>query len=262
MAEPWRRDSYVLGGGPGEIALIALSSQKLPDPLPVSRKRHGMPDEGDGAEAVALVARDRADDPAWFADHVVAPFADLIATDLGPEAAAAALAAAHAYVIEARIDDPDDLGHLQAAWALAKCVCEEGAAVVIDVHAARAHLGSDVAALAPDRGLDIMHEVTLFFDEQPDGLLAAWSLGLRKFGRPDLVLLGVRPEAATEAALVLRDVAATLADGERIEPGDQVAAPDGRTLTAARFDPAASAIVAVDGPALVLAAAPVAAAAR
>ena len=254
MAAPWRRDSYVFGGGTAEVALIALSSVKLPDPLPVSRRGHGMPDDSDGAEAVALVARDRADDPAWFADHVIAPFADLIATDLGPEAAAAALAAAHAYVIEAQVDDPDDLGHLQAAWALAKCVCEEGAAVVIDVHAARAHLGGEVAALVPDRELDIMHEVTLFFDEQPDGLLAAWSLGLRKFGRPDLVLLGVPPEAATEVALVLRDIAATLADGERIEPGDQVAAPDGRILTAARFDPAASPVVAVDGPALVLAA--------
>ncbi len=253
MASVWRREHFVVGGAPGEIALIALSMAKLPDPLPVSRKRHGMPDEGDGAASVALVARDRAEDPAWFAGQVVAPFADLVATDLGPEAAAAALAAEHAYVIEARVDDPDDLGHLQAAWALARCVCEEGAAVVIDVHAARAHLGSDVAALAPDRSLDIMHEVTLFFDEQPDGLLAAWSLGLRKFGRPDLVLLGVPPEAATEAALVLRDVAATLADGERIEPGDQVAAPDGRTLTAARFDPAMSPVVAVDGPALVLA---------
>jgi hypothetical protein len=255
MAAPWRRDSYVFGGGPADVALIALSPVKLPDPLPVSRGRHGMPDDGDGAEAVALIARDRADDPAWFADQVIAPFADLIAGDLGPEAAAAALAAAHAYVIEAQVDDPDDLGHLQAAWALAKCVCEEGAAVVIDVHAARAHLGSDVAALAPDRGLDIMHEITLFFDEQPDGLLAAWSLGLRKFGRPDLVLLGVQPEAATEAALVLRDVAAALAEGDRIEPGDQVAAPDGRTLTVAGFDAAAATAVAVDGPALLLAAA-------
>jgi hypothetical protein len=252
VVAPWRRDSYVFGGGTAEIALFALSWVKLPDPLPVSRGRHGMPDDGDGAEAVALIARDRAGDPAWFAGHVIAPFADLIATDLGPEAAAAALAAAHAYVIEARIDDPDDLGHLQAAWALAKCVCEEGAAVVIDVHAARAHLGSEVAALAPDRGFDVMHEVTLFFDEQPDGLLAAWSLGLRKFGRPDLVLIGIAPEAATEAALVLRDIAATLADGERVEPGDQIAAPDGRTLTAARFDPAMSSVVAVDGPALVL----------
>ena len=253
MAAPWRRDSYVTGGGVAEVALIALSSAKLPDPLPVSRARHGMPDDGDGAESVALVARDRAEDPAWFANQVLAPFTELIATDLGPGAAAAALAAEHAYVIEAQLDDPDDLGHVQAAWALAKCVCEEGAAVVVDVYAARAHLGSDVAALVPDRGLDIMHEVTLFFDEQPDGTLAAWSLGLRKFGRPDLVLLGISPDGATEAALVLRDVAATLAAGERIEPGDQVAAPDGRTLTAAQFEAEMSPAVAVDGPAIVLA---------
>jgi hypothetical protein len=252
VAAPWRRDSYVTGGGAAEVALIALSSAKLPDPLPVSRARHGMPDDGDGAQSVALVARDRVEDPAWFADQVLAPFTELIANDLGPSAAAAALAAEHAYVIEAQLDDPDDLGHVQAVWALAKCVCEEGAAVVIDVYAARAHLGSEIAALAPDRAFDVMHEVTLFFDEQPDGTLAAWSLGLRKFGRPDLVLLGIAPDAATDAALVLRDVAATLAAGERIEPGDQVTAPDGRTLTAARFEADMSPAVAVDGRAIVL----------
>jgi hypothetical protein len=255
MVSAWSRESYVLGGGAAEVALIALSSVKLPDPLPVSRARHGMPDEGDGAMSVALVARDRADDPAWFADQVLAPFAELIASDLGPSAAALAAAAEHAYVIEAQLDDPDDLGHLQAAWALAKCVCEEGAAVVIDVYAARAHLGSEVAQLAPDRAFDVMREVTLFFDEQPDGALAAWSLGLRKFGRPDLVLLGVTPEAATEAALVLRDVAAMLAAGERIEPGDEVSGSrgaGGRVLTAVRFEPEMCPAVAVDGPALVL----------
>jgi hypothetical protein len=124
--------------------------------------------------------------------------------------------------------------------------------VVIDVHAARAHLGSDVAALAPERGFDVMHEVTLFFDEDSDGTLAAWSLGLRKFGRPDVVLLGVPPGAAAEAAMVLRDLAATLADGERIEPGDQITGPDGGMLTAVSFDRQMSPIVAVDGPALVL----------
>ena len=254
MADVWPREQYVVGGGPAQIALIALSSQKLPDPLPVSRTRHGMPEAGDGAQSVALVARDRADDPAWFADHVLAPFTELIATDLGPGAAAAALTAEHAYVIEAQVDDPEDLGHVQAAWALAKCVCEEGAAVVIDVYAARAHLGGEVAALGPDRAFDVMHEVTLFFDEQPDATLAAWSLGMRKFGRPDLVLLGVVPDAAADAALMLRDLAATLAAGDRIEPGDHVTTPDGRTtLTAARFDAGMSPVVAVDGPAIVLA---------
>jgi hypothetical protein len=247
----WRREGYVIGGGPAEVALIALSSVKLPDPLPVSRTHHGMPEDGDGAQSVALVARDRADDPAWFRDQVVAPFADLIATDLGPSAAATALAAEHAYVIEAQLDDPDDNGHVQAVWALAKCVCEEGAAVVIDVYAARAHLGSEVAQLAPDRAFDVMREVTLFFDEQPDGTLAAWSLGLRKFGRPDLVLLGISPDDATAAALVLRDLAATLADGDRMEPGDRVEA-GGQTRLVVAFDPELAPGVAVDGPAITL----------
>jgi hypothetical protein len=211
-----------------------------------------MPDEGDGPDAIAMVARDRAEDPRWFADQVIGPFTELIASDLGEAAAQRALAADHAYVIEAELADPDDLGHLQAAWALAKCVCEEGAAIVIDVYAARAHLGSDVAALAPDRKFDVMHEVTFFFDEDGAGTLAAWSLGLVKFGRPDLVLLGVPPSDATEAAVLLRDIAAMLASGERIEPGDSVGAPDGRMLSAAQFDPASSSIVAVEGAAIVL----------
>jgi len=252
VAAPWPREHYVAGGGSAQIALIALSSAKLPDPLPVSRTRHGMPDAGDGPQSISLVARDRDDDPTWFTESVLAPFTELIASDLGPSAATTALAAHHAYVIEAQLDDPDDLGHVQAAWALAKCVCEEGAAIVIDVYAARAHLGSEVAELPPDRAFDVMHEVTLFFEEEGGGTLAAWSLGLRKFGRPDLVLVGVAPDDATEAALLLRDVAATLAAGERIEPGDTVGAPGGRTLTAERFDPASAPAVAVDGDAILL----------
>ncbi|HEY0193450.1 MAG TPA: hypothetical protein VGC42_20175 [Kofleriaceae bacterium] len=254
MATPWPRASYVTGGGRARVALIALSSSKLADPLPVSRRLHGMPDDGEGAGAVAIAARDRDTDPAWFGEAVLAPFTELIVNDLGAEAAATALAAQHAYVIEAELPDPDDLGHLQAAWALAKCVCEEGAAIVVDVYAARAHLGSDIAQLAPDRALDLMHEVTLFFDEQPDDTLAAWSLGLGKFGRPDLVLLGLAadPEATTTAALLLRDVAATLVEGERIEPGDTVELPDGRTLVAREFAAELAPGVGVDGPAILL----------
>jgi hypothetical protein len=248
----WPREQYVVGGGTGEIALIALSTSKLPDPLPVSRKQHGMPEDGLGPDSVALVARDRAEDPAWFTEQVVAPFADLIAADLGPQHAAAALAAEHAYVIEAQLADPDDLGHVQAAWALAKCVCEEGATIVIDVYAARAHLGSEIAKLPPERSFDIMHEVTLFFDEIGNGNLAAWSLGLRKFGRPDIVLLDVVPDAATDAALMLRDVANTLACGERIEPGDTIASPSGRNYIAERFDPEIAELVAVEGDAILL----------
>src|SRR5690242_10619504 len=103
MTRLWIRRDWHRGGGPGEIALVCLSTSKLPDPLPISRKLHGMPEDGDGPEAVALVARDRAEDPTWFVENVVAPFADLIASDLGPEACAAALATEHAYVVEAQL---------------------------------------------------------------------------------------------------------------------------------------------------------------
>lgn len=252
MAPVWPRTRFTTGGNPGEIALIALSPVKIPDPLPVSRTAHGMPLHGNGATAIAVVARDRREAPTWFDDHVVGPFADLITGDLGTGAAAAALTSQYAYVIEGAIADPEDLGHIQAAWALAKCVCELGAIVIIDVYAARAHLGSDIAALDPERTFDLLHEVTLFFDEVGDGTLAAWSLGLRKFGRPDIVVLDIAADAATDAALLLRDIATTLADGDRIEPGDAVSTPGGDTLVAAHFEPGLAPIVAVDGPAIVL----------
>lgn len=252
MIELWSRAHFTTGGGPGEIALIALSPSKLPDPLPVSSAKHGMPRGSEGAGAISLMARDRIEDPEWFVDQVVEPFADLIASDLGLDAAVVARSAEHAYVIEGAVADPEDLGHIQSAWALAKCVCEQGAVVVIDVYAARAHMGVEVAALAPNRSFDILHEVTLFFDEVGDGTLAAWSLGLRKFGRPDIVVVGIDADAATQTALLLRDVAITLAAGERIEAGDAVNVSDGRQLIAATFEPASVPVVAVDGPAVLL----------
>ncbi|MBV8755950.1 MAG: hypothetical protein JO257_01665, partial [Deltaproteobacteria bacterium] len=64
--------------------------------------------------------------------------------------------------------------------------------------------------------------------------------------------LGIAPEAATEAALLLRDIAQTLAAGERVEPGDTVEAPGGKTLIAERFDPEQEPSVAVEGDALLL----------
>lgn len=223
MVTIWPRQNYVTGGGPGAYALVALSSEKLADPLPISRSRHGMP-TSEGAGAVALVVRDRASDATWFDDNVIMPFAPLIENDLDAAAAAAASVAQYAYIVTSDIHDPDDLSHVQAGWALAKCICEQGAAVVIDVTAARAHAGSDIAALAPDRSFEVMHEVTLFFDERDDAdagaSMIAWTAGMQKFGRPNLLIADIERDYAAVAATVLRDAATALADGDRLELGD------------------------------------------
>jgi hypothetical protein len=183
---------------------------------------------GEGMEAIGVTVKGRDEDGAAFVADVLEPFLPLLASDLGEAAAARAASCEIAYVITAEINDPDDLGHVQAAWAIAKCVCEQpGAEVVIDVHAIRAHPAEDIAALSPTRAFDIMHEISLLFDTVADGTVAAWTTGMRKFGRPDVVLLGLPSETSTESAVRLRDLAAMLADGERIEIGDLVATGDG-----------------------------------
>lgn len=234
MVTIWPRQNYVTGGGPGAYALVALSSEKLADPLPISRSRHGMP-ASEGAGAVALVVRDRATDANWFDENVIMPFAPLIENDLDAAAAAAAASAQYAYIVTSDIHDPDDLSHVQAGWALAKCICEQGAAVVIDVTAARAHAGSEIAALAPDRPFEVMHEVTLFFDERDDAdagaSMIAWTAGMQKFGRPNLLIADIERDYAAVAATVLRDAATALADGDRLELGDTLTIGD-RTFLA------------------------------
>ncbi len=227
MVPAWSRANYVPGGASAHVALVVLSHQRLPDPLPISRVQHGMP-EGEGAEATAVAVKSRENDGAFFVSDVLQPFLPLLSSDLGDEAAARAAQCEHAYVITAELADPDDLGHLQAAWAIAKCVCEqEGAEAVIDVHAVRAHLAEDIAGLPPDRPFELMHEISLLFDTVADGSVAAWTTGMRKFGRPDVLLLGLPSETSTEAAVRLRDLAAILAAGERIEVDDVVSTDDG-----------------------------------
>ena len=52
-----------LGGRPARPSARLRGGEEvtveLPDPLPVSRKQHGMPDDSENAEAIALVTRDR-----------------------------------------------------------------------------------------------------------------------------------------------------------------------------------------------------------
>lgn len=209
------------------MALIVLSRQRLPDPLPISRHKHGMPD-GEGADGVSVTVKSRELDGPMYTTDVLEPFLALLSSDLGDEVAARAAACDHAYVITSELPDPDDLGHLQAAWAIAKCVCEQpGAEAVVDVHAVRAHLAADIAELAGERSFDLMHEISLLFDTVADGSVAAWTTGMRKFGRPDVLLLGLPSETSAEAAVRLRDLAAILAAGERIEVGDIISTDDG-----------------------------------
>ncbi|MEZ4365778.1 MAG: hypothetical protein R2939_05760 [Kofleriaceae bacterium] len=233
----WSRPRLSLGGPPAQVLLVALTDAQLPDPLPVSRSRHGLPASATAGEAT-LCVRDRAEHAAYFADLAGSALLELVADELGPAAAAAARTAGRAYQIEAVLDDPSDLGYLQAAWALARCVADEAAAagaatVVIDVLAGRAWTGDAVRAEDPHRALDPTREVSIVVEDgapSPDAPPAAtatvFTRGLRKLGRADLVVPGVEPTTVAEVASLLRSLVVALAEGDLLEVGDVLELPD------------------------------------
>jgi hypothetical protein len=249
--DPWPRDRLTTGGGPARVALIALAPTALPDPLPVSRKRHGVPD-GDGVGALSVCPRHASEHPEWFAGFRASGFAALIAEDLGADALAAALACDHAYVIEAELDDALDLGHLQAAWALAACAAELGAVVVVDVFAGQAWAGADVAALDPARSFDIAREVTILAEDVAPGAIALFTRGLVKVGRTELIATPIDPAEAAGVAQLLRDLADSLAAGELLELGDVIQLADGGGFAVTAPDPALLQRLGIDQPAVAL----------
>jgi hypothetical protein len=249
--DSWQRVRLTINGGAARVAMIALSPVDLPEPFPVSRKRHGMPG-GESALAVEISRRSRTEHAAWFAGFNGSGLIDLIAEDLGADAAATALACDRAYLFEGELDDALDLGHIQAAWALAICACDNGAVIVVDVYAGRAWAAADVLALDPQRDFDFMREVTILADELGPETVVVFTRGLIKVGRPDLVAFDVPSSEAARAAHLLRDLGGSLAQGDVIDPGDAIELDDGLSLTVSEPSPAVIERLGLDQPALVL----------
>jgi hypothetical protein len=256
--DTWQRERLTMGGGPARVVLIALSPAALPDPLPVSRKRHGVPDDSEGVAAVSVCPRNLDEHADWFTGFRGSGLVAVVAEDLGAEALAAVMAAEHAYLIEAELDEAVDFGHLQTCWALAKCACELGAPVVIDVFAGRAWAAADVDALAPDRAFDVTNEIALLAEDLAPDAMAIFTRGMIKLGRTDVIATPIAPDTAAGIAHLVRDIAAALAAGDILEPGDGIEVGDGTRFAIQPAEPELITRLGIDQPALVLAPSPAA----
>ena len=76
--------------------------------------------------------------------------------------------------------------------------------------------------------------IHIAFHDEPWEVGTRWmhTHGLQKFGRPELELVAVPVSLATEGLLVLRDLAAHLARGERLAAGDEIELDDAGKLLA------------------------------
>jgi hypothetical protein len=220
----WIRPDHNDAGRTAQIILIAFSTEPLAAEVPLSASEFGIPSE-EAAAPLDVRTHARADDPEWFDGWVTGALRRGAEKELTePDRLDRAT---HCHTIAASVDDPPDLGVLQAAWAVARWLVARGCFALLDGGCARWMDGTALTALAPDRPFDFDAEVSFVFETDATGDLGhlLHTRGMAKFARPDLLTFA-DPADVQIHYQVLHTIAITLAEGTVMRP-DQLIRFDG-----------------------------------
>lgn|GEM_PF-371508 len=240
MITPWARPGWVAGGGDAEVVYAAFSELPLPRALTLDAERHGLSTPELPAE-VQLLAFSQAEHGDWIRGWFEGATGRLAADALGWEKPPVELAQ-HAFLVRACFPDPPDLSHLQACRGLLRALAWGGAFCAVDAHSHAWVSGDQLRSEALDGPFQALDHVALIFETEGH---EAWghiahSRGLRKFGRPDVVLSRLTAEHGDRVGHLLGPLVRHLAEGAAVEPGQVVTGPAG-DLLAIRYVPEISA---------------------
>lgn len=220
LPAPWPRPRYV-PAGPARLTYLVL----LPDAVELTQKDHPL------FRDIRSEARYRGDDPSWFEgwiDPRTRYGAQLMRTP-GLDMVALTQCRA-AMILSVEIEDPSDLGYLQRMFLVLSLLAKSaGAVAACDVDALVWWTGETLRELPEDWSFDVSDHMRVVFEaqerEEGAGHLC-YSLGMAKFGRPDLAIGGLEREHAEAAGEMIQNLATALAEGDALETGD-VVEPDG-----------------------------------
>jgi len=217
---PWPRPRYV-SAGPARLAFVVL----MPDAVELAQKDHPL------FRDFHVEARYRGDDPSWFEGWVNprTPYGSQLMRTPGLDMVALTRCKA-AMVLSATIEEPRDLGYLQRAFLVLQLLAQRADAVAAcDVEAMTWWTRAALEELPADWSFDIADHVRVVFESQerePGAGHICHTLGMAKFGRPDLAIGGLSLEHADAAGDMIENLATALAEGDNLETGD-VVEPDG-----------------------------------
>ena len=233
----WKRPLWTPGGGDAEIAVVAFSERPLPDGFTLAEDRHGAPSAG-VPEPLDLRTVSAEDNAEWIHGFFEEGLLESARVDLGWEQAPLERAL-HAHYLSGTFPDPADLDHLQAVWALQRALKEAGAFAMLDLFAVRWLAPEDIDAVPLDAPFDLDREIAIIIETgaADDGPLVCHTRGLRKFGRPDLLILNEEGTDDEEAVGLLRALAEPLALGEQVGVGDTFRTEDGVERPFLAYDP-------------------------
>jgi hypothetical protein len=231
----WERSAFASGGAENAFHLFCFSATPLKEGVVLSAERFGLPAGGDSLLEVREIPR--AVDPQWFDGFRSGALRTLAAEALGSLAELDA-AKTMVVVMAQRVDAPDLL-HLQAGWAVAKWSVARGCSVVLDAQCNRFWRAADIAEWAPNRPFALSAEVNVVVEAEPTASQAVLhTRGMKKFGRPDLVVEGVPASRWNAVAALLRQFASQQAMGAVLTAGEQVAIEGGwATFSESAGDP-------------------------
>lgn len=216
----------------------------MPAQMTLEAERLGIPPPG-APKGMVVSSLTAGEAPDFFAGFLrEGPLRSMAMRDLGAEVFDRLKMTRHCHRIQAAVPDPPTLGYLQAAWGIARWFVERGACAVLDGHALRWTSGDTVLRLAPDRPFELSREIMTVFETEPspDFGHIAHTRGMAKFGRPDLVIVGVaRRDLADAAHRRLMSVAHALALGAQMRVGETVSVGGGPPLLLAEYAPGANA---------------------
>jgi hypothetical protein len=161
---------------------------------------------------VHLLAFSHEQRPGMIWTPIDKPLRELASRDLGIDVGEAQYAEA----ITAEVLDPPNLDHLRDAWRRA---ASAEASFVLDVLARRWW-----TVLPFERPFFVENELSLNFEGQPTGKLGhlAHTVGMAKFGRPELAIAGLTPDDGPAGAELLLLGAKILASGGTLKVGPRI----------------------------------------
>ncbi|MDI6101769.1 hypothetical protein QLQ12_24410 [Actinoplanes sp. NEAU-A12] len=230
--EPWQRPAHHATGREAVAMLVAFAGDDVLTELALA----GTVPETAPVDALNVHLHRYAEEPEWIDGFRTGPLRDLAAQqlpDLRPLDEATCC-----YTIRVAVQDPPDLAHLQLAWQVAASVARAGAVAVLDVYAHDWFPGEAVAALDAHRPFVPMREISVVAEAEsvPGFGHPVHTRGMIKFGRPDLVI-GVPEDQIGDAATILNQLGRMLAEGEVLEPGQDLRVEGKRVLTVVPYRP-------------------------
>ncbi len=205
--------------------------------LQLKTRAHGVPEGGlpDGYD-VQTVAR--ADAPEWVDGFFTPALMNLASRALGWDGAPP-VEPTSVHVVRVDIDDPPDLAYLQGAWALARAFLDTGGFALLDAHSHNWMAPQQIAERDPSAPMRMQDEVAIVFETEPshDFGHLMHTRGLLKFGRPDVIVVGVPPKHGVRIADIVNQLAEKLALGARLDAGDTVDLEGLGTLRADAYVP-------------------------